>query len=155
VHCLSQPIEWVLVALSWMQDIHLSTSSNEVDGWSSCHIGWTNCIKIIDCHQYCKVAMGAMACRTWSNTSWMDKNINFKLLTMRNLMIGQSDQNLGCMNLDVSGWHNYNRTWWMTIGSTTSMPSSCQHWTWSMRWSKEDVKLVGKSLSTLMTSMSS
>jgi hypothetical protein len=78
----------VSLALSWMQESQSSTSIDDMVGCPIYHIKQANCIRMLNCQQYWKMAINLVTYWTCSNMRLVGEDVGFRLLMTRNHMIG-------------------------------------------------------------------
>jgi len=114
----------VSLALSWMQVSHSLALHQGMVGWSGCHIGRTSYMRIVHLHQYSRMAMGPVTCRTCSKATLVDEGFDFKLFTIRNLIIGQSICSPCRTTGHIGGRQMCSNTVWMWMRFSLSMSAS-------------------------------
>lgn len=96
----------VSFALSRTQANHSSVSHDGMAGWSSCHMGRTSCMRIVHLHHYWIMVTGFVTCQTCLKARLVDEGSDFKLFTIRNLIIGQLVYGPCWTTRHVGDWQN-------------------------------------------------
>ncbi len=118
----------VSLLLSWMQANHSSTSHQGMVGWLGCHIRRTSCMRIVHLHQYWRMATGPVTCWTCLKARLVDEGLNFRLFTIKNLIIWQLVYSLCWTTEHVGGRQMCNNIVWMWTRSSSSLSTPCQLW---------------------------